>query len=128
VRTLAGLFQTIVNLRRYVGSLSLCAWWQFISHKVLRLVVPYALIVALVCSVVLNGLFYRLALLTQLFVYALGAFGLRRPHRTKQNRLTSASATFIMLHLAALIAPLRYLTGARLDLWFRAPTDQLSQA
>src|SRR5262245_59855636 len=37
VRTLAGLMQTMVNLRRFVGSLSLWTWWQLVSHKALRL-------------------------------------------------------------------------------------------
>jgi hypothetical protein len=66
--------------------------------------------------------------MSQLALYALGAVGLRVPRAARQSRLISASATFMMLHFAAIIAPLRYLTGARLDLWFSAPTDHLSHA
>jgi poly-beta-1,6-N-acetyl-D-glucosamine synthase len=128
VRTLAGLFQTILHFRSYVGSIGVRAWWQLISHKVLRLVVPYALVTICVTSVLLSGTFYRITLFAQLSAYGLGVFGLCRPTSAKQSRVTSAAAAFLMLHVAAFIAPIRFLTGARLDLWFRAPTDFLSHA
>src|SRR5215470_10691788 len=63
VRTLAGLAQTMANFHQFVGPLSLWAWWQFISHKALRLIVPYALLCALLSSALLDGTFYQIALI-----------------------------------------------------------------
>ena len=54
VRTLSGNFQLV----RLMPSLLLpwrnCIWLQFVSHKMLRLVVPWALIVMLICSAFLQ--------------------------------------------------------------------------
>ena len=118
VRTLAGLLQTLVNLRRFVGPLTLRAWWQFVSHKGLRLVVPYALLGALLSSAFLAGPFYQLAFAAQVFVYGLGTIGfLRQDRGTKWKRLVSTPRTFLMLNLAAVAGMLQYLAGQRLSLW-----------
>jgi len=118
VRTLAGLMQTMVNLRQFVGPLSPWAWWQFVSHKALRLVVPYALVVALLSSALLEGAFYQLALIMQILVYGLGIIGfLSQDRSNKWKHLVSTPRTFLMLNLAAVAGMFQYLTGQRLSLW-----------
>jgi len=128
VRTLAGLFQTLVNFRTHVGSLGIRAWWQLISHKVLRLLVPYALLITFVSSLFLWGPFYRFALVAQVSAYGLGLIGLLSPKAINKIRIISVPSTFLMLNLAAIIAPVRYLTGQSLDLWLRGPTQDLRHA
>jgi cellulose synthase/poly-beta-1,6-N-acetylglucosamine synthase-like glycosyltransferase len=118
VRTLAGLMQTLVNLHRLVGPLNLWAWWQFISHKVLRLVVPYALLCTLLSSALLEGTFYQVALLIQILIYGLGLLGcLSQEQSKKWKRLVATPRTFLMLNLAAVAGMLQYLAGQRLSLW-----------
>lgn len=118
VRTLAGLMQTLVNLRQFVGPLSPWAWWQFVSHKALRLAVPYALLSALFSSALLEGPLYQIALVAQICVYGLGLIGfLNQERSTKWQRLVATPRTFLMLNLAAVAGMLQYLAGQRLSLW-----------
>lgn len=118
VRTLAGLMQTTVNLHQFVGPLSPWAWWQFVSHKALRLVVPYALVSALLSSALLEGAFYRMALIVQILIYGLGIVGFLGQERgTRWRRIMATPRTFLMLNVAAVAGVLQYLTGRRLSLW-----------
>jgi biofilm PGA synthesis N-glycosyltransferase PgaC len=118
VRTLAGLTQTMVNFHQFVGQLSPWAWWQFVSHKALRLLVPYALLCALLSSARLEGAFYQIALLAQILVYGLGLIGfLLQEPSNKWQRLISVPRTFLMLNLAAVAGMFQYLAGQRLSLW-----------
>lgn len=52
-------------------------WWQYLSHRVLRMAVPPALLILLVSSAVLapQGSFYLSAFLLQVIFYALAAIG-----------------------------------------------------
>jgi len=126
VRTLAGVTQTVVNLRQFVGTLSLGAWWQFTSHKVLRLVVPYALLSALVSSALLEGRFYQFAFILQVVVYALGIIGTLSHGEGKWQRLVATPSAFLMLNLAAVAGAFRYLAGQRLSLWQLDPSTRRS--
>jgi cellulose synthase/poly-beta-1,6-N-acetylglucosamine synthase-like glycosyltransferase len=128
VRTLAGVLQTLFHLRQFVGPLGFQAWWQFTSHKVLRLVVPYALIVALLTSALMTGPLYRAALIAQLFAYGLGVIGLLSSRRSRWRRLTSPPSTFLMLNLAVVISTLWYLAGRRLELWQKASSEGVMEA
>src|SRR5207249_10681512 len=60
VRTLAGNFQLAVRLPQTLLPWRNPVWWQFVSHKLLRLVVPWALLAMLVISSVLPGWLYPL--------------------------------------------------------------------
>jgi cellulose synthase/poly-beta-1,6-N-acetylglucosamine synthase-like glycosyltransferase len=117
VRTLAGLMQTLMNLHEYVGSLDLRTWWQFISHKVLRLVVPYALVIVLLSSALLRGPWYQTLFLIQVVLYGLGMLGFVGHGPGKWRRLVTTPCAFLMLNLAAVAGTLRYLAGQRLSLW-----------
>jgi cellulose synthase/poly-beta-1,6-N-acetylglucosamine synthase-like glycosyltransferase len=76
-RTLAGNYQLLALEPRVLSPLRNPVWWQFVSHKLGRLLVPWALVGALVASAVLAGgsWFYRLALIVQLGFYGLAAVG-----------------------------------------------------
>lgn len=126
VRTLAGVTQTVANLRQFVGTLSPGAWWQFASHKVLRLVVPYALVSALLTSALLHGRFYQIAFVLQVVVYALGIIGCLSHGKSKWQRLVGTPYTFLMLNLAAVVGVFRYLAGQRLSLWLPEPSTRRS--
>ena len=128
VRTLAGVLQTLLHLRQFVGPLGFQAWWQFASHKVFRLVVPYALMVALLTSAFMTGPFYRAALIAQLFAYTIGVVGLLLSRRSRWRRLTSPLSTFLILNLAVVFSTLWYLAGRRFELWQRASAEEVIEA
>lgn len=116
-RTLAGNLQTVLCLRHFVGALGPGLWWQFISHKLLRLVVPYALVVIFAAAATIEGALYSGVFVAQVVFYGLGALGLLAPGRGRWRRLCSVPAAFIALNWAAVIGPVAYLLGRRLALW-----------
>jgi cellulose synthase/poly-beta-1,6-N-acetylglucosamine synthase-like glycosyltransferase len=76
-RTLAGNYQLVQLEPRLLVPFVNPVWLQFVSHKLGRLVVPYALVTLLVSSAVLagRGVVYTIALLAQVMFYGLALYG-----------------------------------------------------
>lgn len=117
VRTLAGVTQTLLRLRRLAGPLSFRLHWQFWSHKVMRLLVPYALALTFCASFLLGGVFYQGVFLAQALVYGVGVLGLVGRLPGGWARVALTPQTFLMLNMAAVTGVVRYCVGQRLDLW-----------
>jgi hypothetical protein len=120
VRTLCGNFQLVSRMPS-----SLLPWrnpiaWQFVSHKLMRLVVPWALIGLLVTSLYLPGPFYRVALAAQIMFYIAGLAGLAKPF-TGRFRLMSASASFLVLNAAAWLSFWVWISGRSNRSWSKVP-------
>ncbi len=77
IRTLAGNYQILRLEPRLLNPFRNPVWIQFMSHKVGRLLVPYALMALLIASALLTTTspFYALAFVAQLVFYALAAYG-----------------------------------------------------
>ena len=103
VRTLAGNFQLMARLPAALLPWRNRLWWQFVSHKALRLVVPWAMLVLLGTSAVLAGPVYRLAFWGQVALLALGLAGAQKTIARK-SRLASAICSFLVLNAAAWVA------------------------
>jgi cellulose synthase/poly-beta-1,6-N-acetylglucosamine synthase-like glycosyltransferase len=113
VRTLSGNYQ-LVQLAPWLLSSSNPIRFGFISHKLLRLVVPFALVALLLASLGLGGLFYRAVLVGQLVFYGLSALALSR--LVKDGilvRIADAAGTFVLLNGAAVVALANFVTGRR---------------
>lgn len=76
-RTLAGNYQILALEPRLLAPFVNPVWLQYVSHKVGRLVVPWALLALLAASAALAARhwFYTVALAAQLGFYALAALG-----------------------------------------------------
>jgi biofilm PGA synthesis N-glycosyltransferase PgaC len=77
-RTLAGNYQILALEPRLLLPFGNPVWGQYVSHKLGRLVVPWALIVTLVTSALLatHGWIFAVALMLQLGLYGLAAYGM----------------------------------------------------
>jgi poly-beta-1,6-N-acetyl-D-glucosamine synthase len=77
IRTLAGNVQILWLEPRLLLPVVNPVWIQYVSHKVGRLLVPYALIALLAASIALVGQhpFFALALIAQCAGYLLGGYG-----------------------------------------------------
>jgi cellulose synthase/poly-beta-1,6-N-acetylglucosamine synthase-like glycosyltransferase len=129
VRTLAGNFQILWLEPRLLVPIVNPVWLQYVSHKVGRLVVPYAMLALLTGSVALAGRqpLYAAALSAQCGFYLLGGCGawferkaplglarqsparlavqVRRPlGRSLFDRMARIAFTFILLNAAAVEA------------------------
>ena len=87
VRTLAGNFQLLVREPRLLLPGANPVWLQFVSHKIGRLLVPYALVAMLVASAVLAtmSLFYAAVFSAQLLFYGLAVYGAMLERRALQR-------------------------------------------
>ncbi|MEO6519741.1 MAG: glycosyltransferase [Pseudoxanthomonas sp.] len=117
LRTLAGNWQLVARLPVLLHPLRNRVFFAWFSHKFLRLVVPWAMLLALLCSALAPGAFYRFALLVQLTAYACAVIGLRLPALARRIPLCSAAATFLMLNLASLLSLPASLSADPSRLW-----------
>jgi poly-beta-1,6-N-acetyl-D-glucosamine synthase len=113
VRTLSGNYQ-LVQLAPWLISRQNPVFGRFVSHKLLRLAVPFAMAIMLLASLWLRGPFYRAALGLQLAFYALAAVALMRlPKAGAIARIADAAGTFVLLNTAALVAFTNFVTGRK---------------
>jgi len=117
VRTLSGNYQ-LLRLSPWLLSSSNPIRFQFVSHKLMRLLVPIGLAALLLSSIFLTGVFYRLALIFQVAFYVLGLGFLAGLKRGPLARIADAACTFVLLNAAALVALAKFLTGRR-AVWAR---------
>lgn len=118
VRTLYGNYQ-LLQLAPWLLSRSNPIRFEFVSHKLLRLAVPFALALLLVASASLSGVFYRTVTILQLMFYTLSALALSGlAKRGFLARFADASGTFVLLNCAAVVALVNFIAGRR-AVWTR---------
>lgn len=117
VRTLTGNYQ-LVQLAPWLLTADNPIRFELVSHKLCRLLVPFALAAALVSSAFLGGAFFRAVLVLQLGFYALGMLAIAQPGRGLVARGADAAFTFVLLNAAALVAFGKFVSG-RKPVWTR---------
>lgn len=114
VRTLAGNYQ-LLQLSPWLLTSANPLRFELFSHKLLRLLVPFVLLLVLGSSVLIDGWFYRAVFFAQLCFYGLALLTMAMPRR-RPPRLAALSFTFVMLNAAAVLGLIQFLTGRR-DVW-----------
>jgi hypothetical protein len=122
VRTLAGNYQILLHEPRLLDPGVNPVWWQYLSHKIGRLLVPHALVLLLVSSALLayEAPIYTVTLGGLLAVAALAVYGwvearLRRVLSTRLRRLRPAGVAFafVMMNYAAVAGLVALARGRR---------------
>jgi biofilm PGA synthesis N-glycosyltransferase PgaC len=103
VRTLAGVYQ-IMKYFPQLLTFRNRMWVHFVSHKLARLFLPYALIAAAVSSFWLPAPWAKIAVAAQALFYAVAALDVLLPDSFPLKRLSSPARTFVVLMAAALCA------------------------
>lgn len=122
IRTLAGNYQLMARLPALLSPLRNPVWFEFVSHKVLRLLCPWALLALLVSSTMLvfeagesmDSLLVgaaRVLLVGQIAFYLLALVG------EKGGKMGRLARTFFVLNTAAVIGLWRYLRGRQKIAW-----------
>ena len=117
VRTLSGNYQ-LLQLAPWLLSSENAIRFEFVSHKLSRLVVPFALLALLIASMFLPQPLYRAALVAQLAFYALSLAALAGVKIGPLSRIADPARTFVVLNSAALVAFINFVTG-RKAVWVR---------
>jgi cellulose synthase/poly-beta-1,6-N-acetylglucosamine synthase-like glycosyltransferase len=127
VRTLAGNYQVLALMPALLSPFRNPSWFETISHKVMRLLGPWALLALFFSSAfdliaggargetpwLAAGIFFG-----QLALYTAALLG---PHG---GRLTGVARTFVMMNVAAVVGLWRFLTGRQRVTWQLPPRAQ----
>lgn len=116
VRTLSGNFQLVGQLPMALLPWKNPVWLQFISHKLFRLLVPWALLGMVGLSLALSNSFFALAFWLQTAFYGCGLAGIGFPSLAK-FRPISAATSFLVLNSAAWLAFWIWLLGRTSRSW-----------
>jgi cellulose synthase/poly-beta-1,6-N-acetylglucosamine synthase-like glycosyltransferase len=119
VRTLSGNYQ-LLQLAPWLLSHENPIRFEFVSHKLSRLAVPFALLALLIASMLLPQPLYRTALGAQLAFYALSLAALAGVKIGPLSRIADPARTFVVLNSAAMVAFINFVTG-RKAVWVRDP-------
>jgi poly-beta-1,6-N-acetyl-D-glucosamine synthase len=111
VRTLSGNYQ-LLQLAPWLLTAENPLRFEFISHKLLRLVAPFLLVVAFIAALVIPELPYRVAFALQVVFYGLGGLALLKLARGPLARPADAARTFMVLNTAALVAFFKFISGS----------------
>jgi cellulose synthase/poly-beta-1,6-N-acetylglucosamine synthase-like glycosyltransferase len=103
VRTLSGNFQLAARLPQALLPWRCGLWFQLLSHKLLRLAAPWALLALLVVNAFLTGPLYQTLLWLQVGCYGIAAVGALCPPLARWRPL-GAATSFLVLNAAAWLA------------------------
>lgn len=118
VRTISGNYALLFQMPSLLNPLRNRLFFHFVSHKVFsRLLVPFALLAALVSNLFVRDGIYAYTLAAQGLFYALGAFGLWLESRSFHLKALSLPSTFLLLNISALAGLFHFLTAPRLAVW-----------
>jgi poly-beta-1,6-N-acetyl-D-glucosamine synthase len=117
VRTLSGNYQ-LLQLAPWLLSSQNRIRFEFVSHKLSRLAVPFALLALLIASMFLAQPFYHAALWAQLAFYALSLAALLGVKIGPLSRVADPARTFVILNSAAMVAFVNFVIG-RKAVWVR---------
>ena len=123
VRTLSGNYQLLQLAPWLLGS-SNPLRFEFVSHKLVRLVLPFALLTLLVSTIFLQQPLYRFALLAQIGFYVLSLVAMTRFKRGVVAAAADAAFTFVALNMAGVVAFANFVTGRRAA-WGRSRKDEI---
>jgi cellulose synthase/poly-beta-1,6-N-acetylglucosamine synthase-like glycosyltransferase len=116
VRTLAGNWQLFALYPAFFNPLRNPIFFQFMSHKISRLMLPFALMGIFIASANLNGIIFQLLFWAQIGCYATGLAAFIKPS-LRQVRLPAVIYFFCILNAAILVGLMRLLKGEQAALW-----------
>jgi len=111
IRTLAGNYQILLLCPTLLNPFRNRLFFFYLSHKILRLWIPFFLILLLTVNLFLSGAFYRSFLMVQLAAYCLGIAGTLLQGKNLPYRIVTVPAAFLVLNYAALVCFVHYWRG-----------------
>ena len=112
VRTLSGNYQ-LLQLAPWLLTKANPVRFEFVSHKLLRLLVPFFLAACLISSAFLPGPIYRVAFGTQVAFYAFSLLAIAHVKRGPLARIADIAFTFVVLNTAAVVAFVNFVSGRK---------------
>jgi cellulose synthase/poly-beta-1,6-N-acetylglucosamine synthase-like glycosyltransferase len=117
VRTLAGNYQLIMLQPWLINPCNNPLFFEFFSHKIVRLLIPFCLLTILLLSANMDGIFYQSLFVLQIALYLLAYIGWKFYGSTQHLPLLSTLTNFVMLNIAALHGAYKFITGKASSSW-----------
>lgn len=117
IRTLAGNFQLLRIYPKLLSPIHNRVFWQLMSHKIGRLLIPYCLIGMLLAASALPQTHYRALFYLQILFYGFGVIGYFAERRNIKIKLCSISYAFLTLNIAALLCPWYLMRSGGTGVW-----------
>lgn len=117
IRTLAGNWQLMSIRPSFFNPIKNPVWLQFMSHKIMRLTMPFCLLTALISSyMMLDQQLYATAFMLQCLIYAIGGASFFF-ERLRQLRIPGLIYFFCILNAAIVVGFYRLASGKKEGLW-----------
>ena len=116
VRTLAGNWQMMSIRPEFFNPFKNPVWLQFMSHKIMRLCLPFCLTLILLASYASQGSFFATAFTLQCLVYGIGVVSFFSEN-VRQLRLPGLIYFVCLLNAAIIVSFYRLATGQKEGLW-----------
>ena len=116
LRTLVGNFQLMSSCPELLNPWRNPVCWQFVSHKALRLVAPWAMLATFITSGMIASMFYQIAFLLQVVGLLMGVMSLILPLGNR-HRMFSVAGSFLLLQFAAWLAFWYWVFGRSNAMW-----------
>ena len=110
VRTLSGNYQ-LLQLAPWLLTAGNPLRFEFISHKLLRLLMPFPLLIALLSSALLHRPIYLMASIAQIAFYGAALLAIARVRLGALARIADPASTFLILNIAAFVACIKFFRG-----------------
>ena len=121
VRTLAGNLQAFLLIRNMFNPFQCKIALQLISHKLLRLVVPYLLMIVFIINFFLiSQPLYKFIFALQLLFYASALVGLFSQNSKYNHKICKLCYTFSLLNLAVVVGCWRFIRNKQSSAWEKA--------
>jgi len=117
IRTLMGNYQSFSRNRWLFLPIANPIFWQFISHKFFRLLVPYFLIIILVLPLVIGGLWYQILFFIQLVFYVLALTAQYFKSKSPLLKIINFCRVFLLMQLTVIVALYKYCLGHADSKW-----------
>lgn len=126
-RTLAGCGQLVRLMPWLILPWRNPIWFEFVSHKLLRLVVPLFMVCALISNFfLLDHCFYVLTAAAQILFYTLAALGARRSRLGRRGGALALPYLFVSMNVTAALGLWDALRGRTQVRWARtAPSAKM---
>ena len=118
VRTLAGNFQVVARMPTALLPWRNPVWIALVSHKLMRLLVPWAFLITGVLAPWLGGPLYWSLFVGQVGLTLIGLAGLA-PGVAKRSKLAAVAGSFLVLNAAAFLAFWVWASGRTSRSWSR---------
>jgi cellulose synthase/poly-beta-1,6-N-acetylglucosamine synthase-like glycosyltransferase len=124
VRVGAGNFQTLFTNFKCLNPKHRLLAFSFFSHRVLRWLAPFFLIIAFLCSVLMVGrLGFAALLVAQIAFYSAALLGYWLKARGKRAGLLTVPFHFCLMNLALFLGLFKYLRGSQSLTWTSPPRE-----